>query len=100
MLAICVKSQSFLSLPRVHPFLYSYRVIDVHENQVDEYRRFMRDRGMSLKYDLFLSHNNADKNWTQYLANRIEQDASGPPLNIFFDEWDIAPGDDIPLALE
>lgn len=55
---------------------------------------------MSLKYDLFLSHNNVDKDWTQYLANCIEQDASGPPLKVFFDEWDIAPGDDIPLALE
>ncbi len=55
---------------------------------------------MSFKYDIFLSHNRADKAWTERLAARIEDDRDGPPLKVFFDKWVISPGADIPLELE
>jgi len=51
-------------------------------------------------YDVFLSHNNADKAWTERLAIAIEADRDGPPLKVFFDKWDISPGADIPAELE
>jgi TIR domain len=50
--------------------------------------------------DLFLSHNNADKPWTERLAAVVEADRSGPPLKVFFDKWDIPHGGDIPAELE
>jgi TIR domain len=55
---------------------------------------------MTFKYDLFISHNSVDKPWARLLAERVEGDKSGPQLRVFFDEWDIKPGDDIPIALE
>src|SRR5271157_2322912 len=51
-------------------------------------------------FDLFLSHNGADKPWTERLAVAIEADRSGPPLKVFFDKWDILPGSDVPAELE
>ena len=51
-------------------------------------------------FDLFLSHNGADKSWTERLAVAIEADQSGPPLKVFFDKWDILPGGDVPMELE
>ncbi|HTS34185.1 MAG TPA: toll/interleukin-1 receptor domain-containing protein [Candidatus Solibacter sp.] len=55
---------------------------------------------MAKSIDLFLSHNNADKPWTEGLAGAVEADGSGPPLKVFFDKWDIPPGGDIPAELE
>ena len=55
---------------------------------------------MKPKYDLFLSHNSADKPWAERLATAIEADTSGPRLRVFFDKWDIPPGGDVPLELE
>ena len=55
---------------------------------------------MKFKYDIFLSHNRADKAWTERLAARIEDDRDGPPLKVFFDKWVISPGADIPMELE
>lgn len=55
---------------------------------------------MSKSIDLFLSHNNADKPWTEHLAAAIEADRTGPPLRVFFDKWDIPHGGDIPAELE
>ncbi|MBI3914524.1 MAG: tetratricopeptide repeat protein [Chloroflexi bacterium] len=53
------------------------------------------------EYDVFLSHNRADKNWTRMLAARIEREKwNERALKVFFDEWDIQPGDNIPIALE
>ena len=53
------------------------------------------------EYDVFLSHNRADKDWTRALVTRIEREEwNGRPLKVFFDEWDIQPGDNIPIALE
>jgi hypothetical protein len=51
-------------------------------------------------YDLFLSHNSADKPWAERLAAAVEADRLGPPLTVFFDKWDIPPGGDIPRELE
>lgn len=52
------------------------------------------------RYDLFLSHNSADKAWTERLATEVEADRSGPALTVFFDKWDILPGADVPRELE
>ena len=53
-----------------------------------------------MKHDIFLSHNHADKPWTERLATAIEADQEGPPLKVFFDKWDIEHGGDIPAELE
>ncbi len=55
---------------------------------------------MQFKYDLFLSHNNADKLWAEFLVTAIESDKSGLPLKVFFDKRDIGPGKIIPLEIE
>ena len=47
-------------------------------------------------YDVFLSHNQADKPRVRRLAKRLR--AAG--LRVWFDEWVIQPGDDIYLAIE
>ncbi len=48
------------------------------------------------QYDVFLSHNSADKPRVRRLAERLR--AAG--LRVWFDEWIIQPGDDIYLAIE
>ena len=48
------------------------------------------------QYDVFLSHNQADKPQVRRLAERLR--AAG--LRVWFDEWIIQPGDDIYLAIE
>ena len=48
------------------------------------------------QYDVFLSHNKADKPRVRQLAERLR--AAG--LRVWFDEWVIQPGDDIYLAIE
>lgn len=50
----------------------------------------------SFAYDVFLSHNSADKPRVRPLAERLR--AAG--LRVWFDEWRIKPGDDIYLAIE
>ena len=55
---------------------------------------------MTKNIDLFLSHNSADKPWTERLARAVEADRSGPPLKVFFDTWDVPYGGDIPAELE
>jgi hypothetical protein len=55
---------------------------------------------MTKTIDLFLSHNRADKPWTARLAAAVEADRDGPPLVVFFDDWDISPGSDVPIELE
>jgi hypothetical protein len=53
------------------------------------------------EFDVFISHNRADKPWVRDLAARIEQERwNGRPFRVFFDEWDIEPGENIPAALE
>ncbi len=48
------------------------------------------------KYDIFLSHNNADKPRVRQLAERLQ--AAG--VRVWFDDWVIKPGDNIYLAVE
>lgn len=55
---------------------------------------------MTYNFDIFLSHNGADKPWTEKLAYDIECDTSGRPLKVFFDKWDIKKGSNIPEELE
>jgi hypothetical protein len=47
------------------------------------------------KFDVFLSHNKADKSRVRQLAERLR--AAG--LRVWFDDWVIKPGDDIYLVL-
>jgi hypothetical protein len=56
---------------------------------------------MNMNYfDIFLSHNGTDKVWVEKLAFDIENDTNGRPLRVFFDEWDIEIGANIPLEIE
>ena len=48
------------------------------------------------QYDVFLSHNQADKARVRQLAQRLKKAG----LRVWFDEWSIQPGDDIYLAIE
>lgn len=50
----------------------------------------------SFIYDVFLSHNSADKPRVRKLAERLKQAG----LRVWFDEWVIKAGDDIYLAIE
>src|SRR5437016_7056225 len=53
------------------------------------------------EYDIFLSYNHADKEWVRQLAIRIEREIwQGRRMRVFFDEWHIQPGENIPIALE
>ena len=53
------------------------------------------------EYDIFLSHNHADQEWTTKLAERLEQeDWQGRKIKVFFSPWDIRPGQSIPKEIE
>ncbi|MCX6374846.1 MAG: toll/interleukin-1 receptor domain-containing protein, partial [Armatimonadetes bacterium] len=43
-------------------------------------------------YDVFLSHSSKDKAVVRTLVERLRADG----LRVWFDEWEIAPGDSIP----
>jgi hypothetical protein len=47
-------------------------------------------------YDVFLSHSSKDKAVVHPLAERLRQDG----LRVWFDEWEIRPGDSIPAKIE
>ena len=51
---------------------------------------------MEFQYDVFLSHNAADKPRVRKLAERLKEEG----LRVWFDEWVIKAGDDIYLAIE
>jgi len=51
---------------------------------------------IDFKFDVFLSHNQADKPHVRRLAERLRAAA----LRVWFDEWVIQPGDDIYLVIE
>jgi hypothetical protein len=48
------------------------------------------------RYDVFLSHNSADKPAVEYLAQRLRQGGLKP----FLDKWHLVPGDPWQGALE
>jgi len=51
---------------------------------------------MSFQYDVFISHSSKDKPVARELAQRLRDDG----LKVWFDEWDITPGDLIGLKVE
>jgi len=47
-------------------------------------------------FDVFLSHSAKDKDTVRELAQRLKDDG----LRVWFDEWEIKPGDSIPVKIE
>ena len=47
-------------------------------------------------FDVFLSHSSHDKSIVRPLAERLRQDG----LRVWFDEWELRPGDSIPSTIE
>ena len=52
--------------------------------------------GNEFPYDLFLSHSSKDKVVVRGIAERLQRDG----LKVWFDEWEIKPGDNIPAKIE
>lgn len=50
----------------------------------------------SFSYDVFLSHSSKDKTVVRAVAERLRTDG----LHVWFDEWEIKPGDSIPAKIE
>jgi small GTP-binding protein len=50
----------------------------------------------TFKYDVFLSHSSKDKAVVRPLAERLRRDG----LRVWFDEWELKPGDNIPSKIE
>ncbi|HKP87378.1 MAG TPA: TIR domain-containing protein [Blastocatellia bacterium] len=50
----------------------------------------------SPKYDVFISHSSEDKSAVRELAERLKGDG----LRVWLDEWEIRPGDLVPLKIE
>ena len=48
------------------------------------------------QYDVFLSHSQKDKAVARDVAERLKEDG----LRVWFDEWEIKPGDNIPAKIE
>jgi len=48
------------------------------------------------QYDVFLSHSSRDKDVVREIANRLKSDG----VRVWFDEWEIRPGDSIPAKIE
>ena len=51
---------------------------------------------MTFKFDVFLSHSSKDKVVVRELAERLRE----ARLRLWFDEWEIKPGDSIPAKIE
>ena len=51
---------------------------------------------MDFQYDVFLSHSFNDKTVVRTIAKRLKTDR----LKVWFDEWEIMPGDSIPAKIE
>ena len=54
------------------------------------------DRTEPFNYDVFLSHSSKDKAVVRLIAERLRADG----LRVWFDEWEIKPGDSIPAKIE
>jgi tetratricopeptide (TPR) repeat protein len=50
----------------------------------------------NFKYDVFLSHSSKDKIVVRAVAERLRADG----LQVWFDEWELKPGDNIPAKIE
>ena len=56
---------------------------------------------MEFEHDIFLCHTGINKDWVRDLATSIEnENYEDRKLKVFFDEWDIKPGDNIVLELD
>lgn len=56
---------------------------------------------MEFNYDIFLCHTGADKEWVQKLAESVEsEDYEDRKLRVFYDDWDVIPGENLVLKLE
>ena len=56
---------------------------------------------LDLEHDIFLCHNSLDKPWVQKLAESIEdEDYDNRKLKVFYDDWDIIPGENLVLKIE
>jgi hypothetical protein len=49
-----------------------------------------------LQYDVFLCHSSKNKDVVRDVANRLKSDG----VRVWFDEWEIQPGDNIPAKIE
>lgn len=47
-------------------------------------------------FDVFLSHSSRDKGTVRKIAQRLRADG----IRVWFDEWEIRPGDSIPAKVE
>src|SRR5215813_9985177 len=56
----------------------------------------MSDLSGSFLFDVFLSHSSKDKAVVRPLAERLRRDG----VRVWFDEWEIRPGDSIPAKVE
>jgi hypothetical protein len=56
----------------------------------------MANPASEIQYDVFLSHSAKDKAVVRSLAGRVRQDG----LSVWFDEWVLAPGDNILAKIE
>ena len=56
----------------------------------------MANMGAEFQFDVFLSHSSKDKAIVRPLAERLHKDG----LKVWFDEWEIRPGDSIPTKIE
>ena len=65
-------------------------------NCIDNQRDSGESMSKTFEYDVFLSHNQADKSRVRKLAEQLR--TAG--LRVWLDEWVIQPGDDIYLAVE
>src|SRR5947207_1226969 len=55
-----------------------------------------QDMPDEFKFDVFLSHSAKDKTLVRVVAERLRADG----LRVWFDEWAIIPGDNIPAKIE
>ena len=67
-------------------------VVQPHQTQKQDVQP-MTD---SFSYDVFLSHSSRDKAVVRNIAERLRADG----LRVWFDEWELKPGDNIPAKTE
>ena len=63
----------------------------IHRKSHETSKGQMQDKEV-FKWDVFLSHSSDDKNIVRDIANRLKDDG----VRVWFDEWEIQPGDSIP----
>lgn len=61
----------------------------------------LKNNETEFEYDIFLCHNSKDKQWVEKLATLIENETTGNRnLKVFYDDWDIKPGENIVFKIE